>query len=324
MSRPPGFTIVEKRSSSSFCRAHVVEQRRLVEPVARVGLAAEGAGAAAGRVDQHPLGRSFSGDRAPSSASPSGGMALDAHVVHAGAPGAQLQVLQPPLVDVEREQLAPVLHLRRDLQRLAARAGAGVDHLARRARRPACPAAGCPRPAPRSSPRLKAPQRVHVDPRLEDEPEGRQRRRGDASRPPRPQAPISSSRVVLSRLTRARERRPLVHRLGRRLRLGAQLLRQLLRQEVRQRSRLDGEALASSGSLASVARSAAARRARVVAVLGPRSLVDTARDAARPSSTRRDGQAQHVLLAWRSSSLEARTRARASRKSTARCSRNSA
>ena len=116
-------------------RHGAVEQRRLLlDPFGErarahaplgVGIAPPGAGAGAGRVDQHQIGAAGEIGKHVALAA----RRADLDVAHAGAREALVDRRQPALVDVGGVDLAAVFHRRRERQRLAAGAGAEIDHL---------------------------------------------------------------------------------------------------------------------------------------------------------------------------------------------------
>ena len=97
---------------------------RLVAP-ARIGIAPPGARSAAGRVDQHAI------EAAGLALHPfvAGRQQMRLDIVDAGAAQPHLGAVEPALRGVAGDQPALVLHGRGQRQRLAAGAGAIVDHL---------------------------------------------------------------------------------------------------------------------------------------------------------------------------------------------------
>ncbi len=125
---------VDQTSAGANQGRGLIEDRRLLgqkfgkvglgEAQPRVGIAPPGAGAGAGRIDQHAV----EGVGAALDPLVAGFQQVALDVVHAGAAEAAHRALQPRRRDVARDQLAAVLHRHRQRQRLAAGAGAQVGH----------------------------------------------------------------------------------------------------------------------------------------------------------------------------------------------------
>ena len=123
--RPPGFTSAAARSSSPACSLMPLLERARAHAPLGVGIAPPRAGAGAGRVDQHQIGVAGEiGEHVARAA-----RRADLHVAHVGAFEPGVDRREAPLVVVGGVELALVLHRRRERQRLAAGAGAEIDHL---------------------------------------------------------------------------------------------------------------------------------------------------------------------------------------------------
>ena len=95
------------------------------DPPLGVGIAPPGAGAGAGRVDQHEVDAAGEiGELVPH-----GFRRAHLRIVHARSLEPGVDRRQPALVEIGGVELAAVLHRRRERERLAAGAGAEIDHL---------------------------------------------------------------------------------------------------------------------------------------------------------------------------------------------------
>ena len=123
--RPPGLTSGTARSSTAACSLVRTSSAPGRTRHLASGIAPPGAGAGAGRVDQHEI--DAAGEIGELGADRLRRAHLD--VARARALEPVVDRREPALVVVGGVELALVLHRRRERQRLAAGAGAEVDHL---------------------------------------------------------------------------------------------------------------------------------------------------------------------------------------------------
>ena len=123
--RPPGFSRADGAVEDRCLILHALLQRAGPDPPLGIRIAPPGAGAGAGRVDQHQIDAArevgeFVAHRA---------RRAHLHIAHARALEPGMDRRQPPLVGIGGVDLALVLHRGGERQRLAAGAGAEIDHL---------------------------------------------------------------------------------------------------------------------------------------------------------------------------------------------------